>query len=112
MRLGGAGGRLIHLGERKRGAQFEAARALLLRDGDGGQERFLCRRGVGRITLEQHLAARPMQFGVERAMADPFRRGQRFVEVREGATEIACAGVGVSERNSDESVKEQDVLVA
>ena len=53
-----------------------------------------------------------MQFGVERAMANPFRRGQRFVEVREGATEIACAGVGVSERNFDESVKEQDVLVA
>ena len=36
--VGGAGGRLVELGERKRRAQFEAARSLLLRDGDGGLE--------------------------------------------------------------------------
>jgi hypothetical protein len=36
----GAGGRLIHLGERERRLQAEAARALLLRDSDGGLERF------------------------------------------------------------------------
>ncbi len=70
--FGGAGGRLIELGERKRRAQFETARALLLRDGDGGQEGFFRRRGVGGIALEQDFAACPMQFRFERAM--PVRR--------------------------------------
>src|SRR5208282_3008244 len=45
-RLDRAGGRLKELGERERGAQTEAPRALLLRDGDGGLERFFRRRGV------------------------------------------------------------------
>ena len=83
MGVGGAGGRLVELGERERRAQFEAARALLLRDGDGGLERFLGRRGVGGIALQQHFAADAMQFRFERAMADPFGRRQRFVEDRE-----------------------------
>ena len=73
MGVGGAGGRLVELGERKRGAQFEAARALLLRDGDGGQEGFFRRRGVGGVALEQDFAARPMQFGFERAIANAVR---------------------------------------
>ena len=51
MGFGGAAGRLIELGQRQRRAQFEAARALLLRDGDGGQERFFRRRGVGGVAL-------------------------------------------------------------
>ena len=78
--FGGAGGRLIELGERKRRAQFEAARALLLRDGERGQEGFFCRRGVGGVALQQDFAADAMQFGVECAMTGPLGRRQRFVE--------------------------------
>jgi hypothetical protein len=44
--FGGTAGRLIEPGERQHRAQFEAARALLLRDGDGGQEGFFRRRGL------------------------------------------------------------------
>ena len=40
MGFGGAAGRLVELGERQRRAQFEAARALLFCDGDGGPEGF------------------------------------------------------------------------
>ena len=78
-----ATGRLVELGERERGAQFEAARALLLRDRDGGQERFFRGRGVGGVALEQDFAARPMQFRFERAIAQAvarspaLRRGSR-----------------------------------
>ena len=36
--FGGAAGRLVEFGERERRAQFEAARPLLFRDGDRGQE--------------------------------------------------------------------------
>ena len=110
--FGGAAGRLVELGERKRRAQFEAARALLLRDGDGGQEGFFCRRGVGGVALQQDFAARPMQFGFERAIADAFGRRQRFVEDREGAVEIARRGFGLSQRNLQQPVEQQNVLFA
>ena len=81
--VGGAAGRLVELGERERRAQFEAARALLLRDGDGGQEGFFRGRGVGGVALQQDFAARPMQFRFERAIAQcdrtspALRRGSR-----------------------------------
>ena len=83
--VGGAAGRLIELGERERGAQSEAARALLLRDGDGGQEGFFRGRGVGGVALQQHFAARPMQLRFERAVTGAVACRQRFVEDRNGA---------------------------
>ena len=110
--VGGAVGRLIELGERKRGAQFEAARALLLRDGDGGQEGFFRRRGVGGVALEQDLAARPMQFRFERAIAGAVARRQRFVEDRNGAVGIARPGLRLGQRDLEQSVEQQDVLFA
>ena len=84
MGVGGAAGRLIELGERQRRAQFEAARALLLRDGDGGQEGFLGGRGVGGIALQQDVAADAMQVGVESRdgrcgrTSPALRRGSRW----------------------------------
>ena len=94
-----AGGRLVELGQRQRRAQFEAARSLLLRDGDGGQEGFFRRRGVGGVALQQDFAARPMQFRFERAIADAIARRQRFVEDRIGAVVITRLGLGLSQRN-------------
>ena len=47
--VGGAGGRLIEFRQRQRRAQFKTARALLLRDGDGGQEGVFRGRGVGGV---------------------------------------------------------------
>ena len=99
MGFDGAAGRLIELGQRQRRAQFEAARALLLRDGDGGQEGFFRRRGVGGIALQQHFAARPMQFRFERAIAHAVARRQRFVEDCDGAVEIARPGFSLGQRN-------------
>ena len=54
--IGGAAGRLVELGERQGGAQLVAARALLLRDGEGGAEsvfggaQYRWDRGVDRIS--------------------------------------------------------------
>ena len=110
--VGGAAGRLVELGERKRGAQFEAARALLLRDRDGGQEGFFRRRGVGGVALEQDFAARPMQFRFERAIAGAVGRRQRFVEDRKGAVGIARPGFGLGQRDLQEPVEKQNVLFA
>ena len=64
MGIHGPAGRLIELGERERGAQAEATTALLLRDRDCGPEGFLCRRGIGRIALEQDSAFAAKEEGV------------------------------------------------
>ena len=69
--FGGAAGRLIEPGEREGSAQFEASCSLLLRDGDGGAERFLRRRWVGGIVLQQHSPANAMQLSFERPMSGP-----------------------------------------
>ena len=61
--FGGAAGRLIELGERQRRAQAPTARALLLRDGDGGLEGFFRGGGIGGIALEQDFAAQAMGEG-------------------------------------------------
>jgi hypothetical protein len=60
--VGGAGCRLIEFGEGERGAKFEAARALLLRDGDGGLERFLGRSGVCRVAFQEDFPANAAKF--------------------------------------------------
>ena len=87
------------MAERKRRAQFEAACGLLLCDGDGGQEGFFRRRGVGGVALQQDFAARPMQFRFERAVAGAVARRQRFVEDRDGAVGIAGPGLGLGQRD-------------
>ena len=99
MSVGGASDRLVRLGERQRGAQFEAARALLLRDRDGGQERFFRGREVSGVALKQDFAARPMQFRFERAIARAVGRRQRFVNNRNGAASVARPGLSLSQHD-------------
>ena len=53
------------------------------------QERFFRRRGIGGVALQQDVAARAMQFGFERAIAQAIGRRQRFIEDRNGAILIA-----------------------
>ena len=110
--VGGAAGRLIEFGQRERRAQFEAARALLLRDGDGRQERVFRRRGISGVALQQDVAADAMQFRLERAMTDALARRQRLVEDRDSAVGVACVRFGFGQRNLQEPVEQQDVLFA
>ena len=67
--VGGTGGRAIEFRQRQRRAQFKTARALPLRDCDGGQKGFFRRRRIGGVALQQNFASSPMQFCVERVMA-------------------------------------------
>ena len=112
MGVAGATGRSVQFRKRERSAQFEAARPLSLRDGDGGQEGVLGRRGADGVALQQELAARPMQLRFERAIADAVGRRQRLVEDRDGAAWIARAGLSLSQRDLQEPVENQDVLFA
>ena len=77
MGLNGAGGRLVEPGERKRRAQFEAARALLLGDGDGGQGSFFCRRGIPGVAFEQDFATNAVELHFKCAMISPLGLRQR-----------------------------------
>ena len=99
MRLRAAAGGLVEFGEGERGAQFEAARSLSLRDGDGGQEGFFRRRGAGGIVLQQDFAADAMQFRFKCAVAGATARRQRFVNNRNCAVTIARPDLGLSQRD-------------
>ena len=99
MGVGEAAGRLVELGERQSGAQFEAARALLLRDRDGGQEGFFRGRGVGGIALEQDFAARAMQFRFECAIADALAVASASSRIELGAVGIARPGFSLGQRD-------------
>jgi hypothetical protein len=58
------------------------------------------------------LAAGAMKLRFERAMAGPFGRRQRFVEDRDGAVGIARSGFRFSQRNLQQSVERQNILLA
>jgi len=62
VRIGVATGRAVQLRKSKRRAQFEAARFLRLCDADRGLQRLLGRRGIGRVALQQDLAADAVHF--------------------------------------------------
>src|SRR5271167_2591388 len=72
MGVDGSASRQIQLRQRERGAELKTVCALLLRDGDGGQEGVFRGRGIGGVAREQNSAARPMQFGRECAEAPAF----------------------------------------
>jgi hypothetical protein len=110
--FGEASGRLVELGERQRGAQFEAARGLLLCDRDGGEEGLFRGRGIGGVACEQHFAAHPMQLRFERAVACAAGRRQRFVEDGDGAIGIARPRFDLGQRDLQEPVEQQNVLFA
>src|SRR5271163_1495240 len=74
-----AAGGLTELGEGKRGAQFEAAGLLLLRDGDGGEKGGFGAGGVGGVLFEEDFAADTMEPGVEPMLPGLARERQRFV---------------------------------
>ncbi len=99
MGVGRAAGRLVEFGKRQRRAQFEAARCLPLRDGDGGPEGFLRRGEAGGIAPQQDLGADAVQFRFECAIAQVIRGRKRFVEDGDGAVGVARSGFGLSQRD-------------
>ena len=112
VRLGGAADRLVEFGKRESGAQAEAARALLARDGKRGSEGFLSRISVGRITFQKSFTTSATQLRFERAIADPVDRRERFVQDRNGAIGVARLGFSLGQCDLDDPVEDQSVLLA
>jgi hypothetical protein len=77
----------IHFRERQRRLQFEAARLLRLRDGDGGLEGFFGRRKIRRIALQDY-AADAVELGVGPALSRLARQRQSFVDPPQGAVRV------------------------
>ena len=82
MSFGGAGGRLVKLGERQSRAQAPTARALLLRDLERGLEGFLRGGGIGWIALQQEFAAQKMRKGEVATVFDLWCERQGFIDAR------------------------------
>ena len=80
---------MIELCERQGCAQAMTARALLLGDGDGSLERFLCRGGVCRIATQTDLAAQTMEVWVEQMTANLFGDRQSLADKRQCVVKIA-----------------------
>ena len=97
-------------GQLQRHAQFEAARALLFCDSDGGQERLFRRRRVGGVLFQQDFAPRAMQFRFEGAVTGPLGGRQRVVEDGHGAAWITGLGLLSRQGYFYQTVKNMDVL--
>jgi hypothetical protein len=87
--IGGATGRLVKLCQRQRRVQLETSRLLLLRDGDGRQERFLGWRGIRRIALEQNIAADAVALSIKPTLSRVLAIGDNAVDSGEGSLDLA-----------------------
>src|SRR5580704_7203436 len=89
MGLGVAAVRRIQLGERKGGAQDEAARLLPLRNRDRRTEGVFGSSAVSGIAREQDVAARAVALGVIPMLAGLPRLGERGVDTGERRLDFA-----------------------
>ena len=108
MGFGGAGGRLIELGQRQRRAQVEAARALPPRDGEGGPKAS----SAGAGSWDRASAGVRREPGaVRRRMRDgPIRSevASASSRIATARSEIARAGFGLGEPNLHEPVEDRE----
>ena len=84
-------GRAIKLCQSQRGAQFEAARLLRLRDRDRRLQRLLRCRGIGRVALQQDLGADAVYFRVVTALLSALQLAERIVQTPALASALARA---------------------
>ena len=110
MSIGGTAGRLVELGERKRGAQFEAAGLLMSRDGDRGEERLFGETGVCGILLEKDFAAHAVEFRVEPALSAAFEILERMIEGGERGRRLAISRFRFRQSRPDQRQKRPDIV--
>src|SRR5579872_2241708 len=84
---GRAAGRVIEPRERQGRAQFEGARLLPPRQSDGGLERLLGARGIGRISPQQDLALYPVDLGIPKMLT--LHGGDRLIDDSQGSLRVA-----------------------
>ena len=84
MRVGGAVGRLIELPQPERGLQAETARAPISCDRDGRAIGVFGSDGMFKISLQQDVAADPVEEGVGPTLTRPPRQRHRFINMRQG----------------------------
>ena len=92
--IGIAIGRAIKLRKRQRGVQFEALRFLRLRNGDRGLQRLLSRRVIGRVALQQDLAADAVHLRFVPALLGALQLGERVVQAPEPDIDFASSRFG------------------
>ena len=68
--------------------------------------------GVDGVEHEEDFAAHPVQFGVERAVTDPFGHRESFVQSGDRARRVARPRFSLGKRCLPQSVEDADVLLA
>ena len=93
--VGAAVGRAVKLRERQRGAQFEAARLLMLGDGDRGLQGLLGRRGIRGVPLQQNLGADAVHLRFIPALG-ALQLGERVIQALEPGLYVigTCFAIG------------------
>ena len=97
MGVGGAAGRLVELGERQRGSQFEAAGALSASNPYCGLEGLLRGGRVRRGAAQKDLAANAVDLRIEGAMLCALDFGERSIE-RPSAASLSPSSASSSAR--------------
>jgi hypothetical protein len=92
VRVGVAIGRAIKLRKRQRGAQFEAAGFLRLRD--RGLQSLLGRRRIGRVAFQQDLGADAVYLRFVQALLGGLQLGERIVQAPETGISLGGTGFG------------------
>ena len=90
---------MIDLRDLQRRLQAEAARALLSRDGDGGEIGFLGAGGMSGIGLQEDVAADAVQMGVGKDLSGPRGQRQRLVDARQGRGRAFADGFEFGEQS-------------
>ena len=96
----------------ERGAQFEAAGFLVLRDGDGGEEGLFGGSGVGGVLLQQDFAANAMEFRVAPALSGAFRIGERPIDRCQGGVDLTGFRFSLGHAGCDQRSEDDDLLFA
>ena len=107
--VGGAGCRLIEFGQRQSRAQFEAARALLFCDGDGGSVGVFGGRGIGWRALKKDFPAEAAKFGVHRAMTPAIEIRHCVVNYRNRPLRVAQPRFFLGMRELKRSIKTSNI---
>ena len=112
MSFDGAAGRLVELRQRQRRAQFETARTLLLRDGDGGQKASSAAAGLAGSRFSSISPRTRCSSASNLRSPVPLARRKRFVEDGEGAVDVAGPGFSLGKSNFGEPLEDPDFLFA
>ena len=104
-------GRAIKFRQSQRGAQFEAARFLRLRDSDRRVQRLFGRHRISRVALQQDLAADAVHFRFVPALLGALQLSERVVQAPEPGINLTGTRFGFGQRRFESGQEPNKTLL-